>query len=40
MKKAILKLADGSEYEGYSFGSERSVAGEMVFYTAMTGYHA
>ena len=38
MKKAILKLADGSEYEGYSFGSERSVAGEMVFYTAMTGY--
>ena len=38
MKKAILKLADGSEYEGFSFGCERSVAGELVFYTAMTGY--
>ncbi|MBR2887193.1 MAG: glutamine-hydrolyzing carbamoyl-phosphate synthase small subunit, partial [Bacteroidales bacterium] len=38
MKKAILKLADGSEYEGLSFGYEKSVAGELVFYTAMTGY--
>jgi len=38
MKKAVLKLADGSEYEGYSFGYEKSVAGELVFYTAMTGY--
>ncbi len=38
MRKAILKLADGSEFVGYSFGYEKSVSGEMVFYTAMTGY--
>lgn len=38
MKKAKLLLEDGSEYDGYSFGSERSTSGELVFYTAMTGY--
>jgi carbamoyl-phosphate synthase small subunit len=38
MKKAKLILEDGSVYEGNSFGYERSVAGEVVFYTAMTGY--
>jgi len=37
-KTAILRLADGTEYRGYSFGYERPVSGEMVFYTAMTGY--
>lgn len=36
--KAKLILEDGSEYEAESFGSQRSVAGELVFYTAMTGY--
>ena len=38
LKKARLILEDGSTYEGYSFGYEKPVAGEVVFYTAMTGY--
>ncbi len=38
IKKAKLILEDGSVFEGRSFGYERSVAGEVVFYTAMTGY--
>lgn len=38
MKKAVLKLADGTEYQGHSFGYEKSVSGELVFYTAMVGY--
>ncbi len=38
MKKATLLLEDGSQFEGYSFGYEKSVAGELCFYTAMTGY--
>ncbi len=33
-----LKLEDGTEYSGKSFGYEGSVAGEVVFNTAMTGY--
>jgi len=33
-----LVLEDGSEYEGYAFGSLESMAGELVFNTAMTGY--
>ena len=37
-KKARLILEDGSEFHGYSFGHESSVAGEIVFNTAMTGY--
>ena len=37
-KKALLKLEDGSEFKGYSFGYEQSVSGELVFNTAMTGY--
>jgi len=37
-KKATLVLEDGSEFTGYSFGFEGSVAGEIVFNTAMTGY--
>jgi len=37
--KAIkLILEDGSEFTGKSFGYEGSVAGEVVFNTAMTGY--
>jgi len=36
--KAKLVLEDGSEFSGYSFGFEKSVAGEIVFNTAMTGY--
>ncbi|HNX79300.1 MAG TPA: carbamoyl-phosphate synthase domain-containing protein, partial [Prolixibacteraceae bacterium] len=37
-KKAKLILEDGSVFGGVSFGYECSVAGEVVFYTAMTGY--
>ena len=38
MKKAILALADGLVFEGYSFGSEGETSGELVFNTSMTGY--
>ncbi len=37
-RKAKLILEDGELYTGYSFGYEGSVAGEIVFNTAMTGY--
>ena len=38
LKRASLVLKDGSEFSGFSFGYEDSVAGEVVFNTAMTGY--
>jgi carbamoyl-phosphate synthase small subunit len=38
MKKAILALADGTVYEGASFGAEGEAGGEVVFNTSMTGY--
>jgi carbamoyl-phosphate synthase small subunit len=39
MHQAVkLVLEDGSEFSGFTFGAERSVAGELVFNTAMTGY--
>lgn len=37
-KKATLVLDDGTRFEGYSFGHDSSVSGEVVFNTAMTGY--
>ncbi len=37
-RKATLMLEDGNRFTGYSFGYEASVAGEIVFNTAMTGY--
>jgi len=39
-KKVALKLIleDGKEFAGYSFGFTKSVSGEVVFNTAMTGY--
>lgn len=37
-KRAILVLADGSVYEGYSFGAQTDTYGEVVFNTSMTGY--
>lgn len=37
-KKVKLVLADGTTYEGWSFGYEKSKSGEVVFNTAMTGY--
>ena len=33
-----MSLADGSRFEGESFGYEGNTAGEVVFNTAMTGY--
>ncbi len=38
MKRAAIVFEDGSRYEGYSFGYDVGAAGEVVFYTAMTGY--
>lgn len=37
-KKAYLILADGTVFEGRSFGAEGTVTGEIVFTTAMVGY--
>lgn len=37
-KRASLVLEDGTRFEGYSFGFDGAVAGEVVFNTAMTGY--
>lgn len=36
--KAILTLADGSKFEGISFGSVKPINGEVVFSTGMVGY--
>ncbi|MBI5039336.1 MAG: glutamine-hydrolyzing carbamoyl-phosphate synthase small subunit [Nitrospirae bacterium] len=38
MKTAILALADGTVFDGYSFGAEGEAVGEVVFNTSMTGY--
>lgn len=37
-KKGKIVLEDGTEFEGKSFGYDKSIAGEVVFNTAMTGY--
>jgi len=37
-KKAYLILADGTVFEGESFGVQGTAMGEVVFTTAMTGY--
>lgn len=37
-KKAVLLLADGSQFEGYSIGHEGTSGGEICFNTGMTGY--
>lgn len=37
-KKAFLILADGTVFEGKSFGCEGTVIGEVVFTTTMVGY--
>lgn len=33
-----LELEDGSVYQGYNFGAEKSISGELVFQTGMVGY--
>lgn len=35
---ALLVLADGTVYHGYSFGATGTAVGEVVFNTGMTGY--
>lgn len=35
---ALLVLADGSVFQGWSFGATGTVVGEIVFNTGMTGY--
>ncbi len=37
-QKAVLILADGSYFEGLSFGYKGETSGEVVFNTSMTGY--
>ena len=37
-KKAILALADGTTFEGVSFGADGEASGEVVFNTSLTGY--
>jgi len=36
--RAILALADGTIFRGYSIGADGQTAGEVVFNTSMTGY--
>lgn len=31
--KMLLELTDGSAYEGYSFGADKTISGECVFQT-------
>ncbi len=38
MKRAVLALADGTLFEGRSFGSSSEITGEVVFNTSMFGY--
>ncbi len=37
-KRIYLTLENGKTFEGYSFGAEKEVVGELVFTTGMTGY--
>lgn len=37
-KPALLILADGTTYRGWSFGASGTAVGEVVFNTGMTGY--
>ena len=37
-RKVTLRLEDGTEFHGTSFGYDKPVAGEVVFNTAMMGY--
>lgn len=36
--KATLRLENGMEFHGYSFGCTKAVSGEVVFNTSMAGY--
>jgi carbamoyl-phosphate synthase small subunit len=39
IKTAFLTLEDGTQFSGISFGTEKSVSGEVVFNTGMVGYY-
>ena len=38
MKKVYLTLQNGKQFQGFSFGAEGEIIGELVFTTGMTGY--
>ncbi|WP_418320362.1 glutamine-hydrolyzing carbamoyl-phosphate synthase small subunit [Piscinibacter sakaiensis] len=38
LSPALLALADGTVFQGYSFGAPGQTVGEVVFNTSMTGY--
>ena len=38
MKAAVLALADGTVFEGWTYGAEGEAVGEVVFNTSMSGY--
>jgi carbamoyl-phosphate synthase/aspartate carbamoyltransferase len=37
-KRMLLEAQNGANYQGFSFGADKSVAGELVFQTGMVGY--
>lgn len=37
-RSMFLELETGTVYQGYSFGAEKSISGELVFQTGMVGY--
>ena len=37
-KKAYLILENGDIYEGFAFGAQEEIVGELVFTTGMGGY--
>ena len=37
-RRMMLELSDGTQTQGYSFGAEKSMSGELVFQTGMVGY--
>lgn len=39
IKTASLTLEDGTQFNGISFGAEKSISGEVVFNTGMVGYY-
>ena len=38
MKKRYLVLSDGTVFEGYAFGADKTVIGELIFNTNVVGY--
>ena len=38
VERAVLALADGTVFQGYSIGASGATSGEVVFNTAMSGY--